>query len=245
VVNEAGGALVRKAHAGIDARVKLLQILLFGIMLFLLHTELGSGLQIAVLAGFLVFLRLPGCALKLTAYYGSFSLLYWLFTGVMHGGAFVATLTLIVFLLRKLSLIVGIYYLFTRAMTIGEFLNALNTLRLPQKLIIPLAVTLRFLPTIGQEVSVIGDALRLRGKPLTVLSFCRAPMEMLEYVFVPLMMRCVLIADELSASAVARGIENPHMHTAMFPLQFRRADAVYLTVLLASSVALVAYEMLL
>jgi energy-coupling factor transport system permease protein len=130
-------------------------------------------------------------------------------------------------------------------MTVGEFLNALNTLRVPQKLIIPLAVTLRFLPTIGQEVNVIGDALRLRGKPLTLLSFCRAPMAMLEYVFVPLMMRCVLIADELSASAVARGIENPQAHTALFPLKFRPADAVYLATLIASSAALIAYEMLL
>jgi energy-coupling factor transport system permease protein len=67
---------------------------------------------------------------------------------------------------------------------------------------------------------------------------------MLEYVFVPLMMRCVRIADELSASAVARGIENPQVHTALLPLKLRLTDAVYLTVLIGSSVALIAYEAL-
>ena len=230
---------------GIDPRVKLLQILLFGVMLFLLRTDIGSGLQIAVLSGFLIFLRLPVCGLKLTLYYGGLSLLYLLLSGVSHGSGIVAAITLIVFLLRKLAPIMGIYYLFTRAMTVGEFLNALNLLRIPQKVIIPLAVTLRFFPTIGVEVGVIQDALRLRGRPLTFLSFCRAPMEMLEYVFVPFMMRCVRIADELSASAVTRGIENPQQHTAMYPLKFRWADAVYLTVLLGSSVGLIVYEALL
>ena len=235
----------RRKGAGIDPRLRLLQILLFGVMLFLLHTDIGSGLQIVVLAGFLAFLRLPACGLKLALYYGGLSLLYLLLGSVNHGSGLCSVITLMVFLLRKLSPIVGIYYLFTRAMTVGEFLNTLNTLRVPQKMIIPLAVTLRFLPTIGQEVGVIRDALRLRGSPLTFFSFCRAPMEMLEYVFVPLMMRCVRIADELSASAVARGIENPQMHTAMYPLKFGWADAVYLTVLVGSSAALVAYEALL
>ena len=139
----------------------------------------------------------------------------------------------------------GIYYLFTRAMTVGEFLRALNKLHVPQKVVIPLAVTLRFFPTIGQEVGVIRDALKLRGRPLTLLSVCRAPMEMMEYVFVPLMMRCVRIADELSASAVARGIENPQPHTAMFPLKFRWADAIYLMALIGSSATLFACEALL
>ena len=235
----------QKKGAGIDPRIKLLQILLFGVMLFLLHTDIGSGLLIAVLAGFLVFLRLPVCGLKLGLYYGGLSLLYLLLKSVNHGGGLVTVFTLILFLLRKLAPIVGIYYLFTRAMTVGEFLNALNKLHVPQKVIIPLAVTLRFFPTIGQEVGVIRDALRLRGRPLTFLSFCRAPMEMLEYVFVPLMMRCVRIADELAASAVARGIENPQMHTAMYPLKLRWVDAVYLAVLVGSSAALVAYEALL
>jgi energy-coupling factor transport system permease protein len=245
-VNKAAAyAETRRKGAGIDPRVKLLQILLFGVMLFLLHTDTGSGLLIAVLAGFLIFLRLPVCGLKLTLYYGGLSLLYLLLGSVNHGSGLLAVITLIVFLLRKLSPIVGIYYLFTRAMTVGEFLNALNKLHVPQKVIIPLAVTLRFFPTIGQEVGVIRDALRLRGRPLTFFSFCRAPMEMLEYVFVPLMMRCVRIADELSGSAVARGIENPQMHTAIYPLKFRWADAIYLTVLVASSAALVAYEALL
>lgn len=240
-----GQATAGRAGARIDPRVKLLQILLFGVILFLLHTNIGNGLQIAVLAGFLIFLRLPICGLKLTLYYGSLSLLYWLLSSASHECGIVAIITLFVFLLRKLSPIVGIYYLFTRAMTVGEFLNALNTLRVPQKVIIPLAVTLRFFPTIGQEVCIIRDALKLRGRPLTFFSFCRAPMEMLECVFVPLMMRCVRIADELSASAVVRGIENPVTHTAMFPLKFRWVDTVYMAVLMGSSSAIIAYEALL
>ena len=221
VIGQTEHVAARRKGAGIDPRIKLLQILLFGVMLFLLRTNIGNGLQIAILAGFLIFLRLPICGLKLMLYYGSLSLLYWLLSSVSHESGIVTIIILVVFLLRKLSPIVGIYYLFTRAMTVGEFLSALNSLRVPQKVIIPLAVTLRFFPTIGQEVGIIRDALRLRGKPLTFLSFCRAPMEMLEYVFVPLMMRCVRIADELSASAVARGIENPLKHTAVFPLKFR------------------------
>lgn len=233
-----------RKDTGIDPRVKLLQILLFGMMLFFLHTNIGNTLQIAVLIGFLIFLRLPVCGLRLALYYGGLSLLDQLLSGAAQY-KIVAAITLIIFLLRKFSSIMGIYYLFIRAMTVGELLSALGALRVPQKIIIPLAVTLRFFPTILQEVSIIRDVLRLRGRPLTFLSFCHRPMEMLEYVFVPFMMRCVRIADELSAAAVARGIENPAKHTAMFPLKFRWQDGVYFTVLIGSSAALIAYEALL
>ena len=229
----------------IDPRVKLFQIILFGTMIFFLHTNIGTGIQIAVLAASLVVLGRLSCGIKLILYYVGINLLYALFSGLGYSSGIVGTLVIIAYVLRKMSPILGIYYLFTKAMTVGEFLNALNKLRVPQKVIIPLAVTLRFFPTIGQEVSIIRDALRLRGRPLTFLSFCRAPMEMLEYVLVPLMMRCIRIADELSASAIARGIENPKMHTAMYPLKFRPADAVYLTILISSSMALAVYEALL
>lgn len=86
--------------------------------------------------------------------------------------------------------------------TVSEFMAAMERLGLPQKLTIPLSVMFRFFPTVGEEYSAIGDAMRMRG-----IHFGGGkPGKMLEYRMVPLMISCVKIGDELSAAALTRGL---------------------------------------
>lgn len=240
MADEAGRAAASRAGAGIDARVKLVHVLVFGILLFVGRSGSSGAVLMATLVGFLVFVRLPKCALKLVLYYGALWLLGWVLSGSSGGGGILGTLALVVFLLRKLAPLLGLYYLFAHAIGVSELVRALSAWRFPRNVMVPLAVALRFFPTIGLEAGVIKDVLRLRGRPLTLLTLCRAPREMLEYAFVPFMMRCVQIADELSASAVARGIENPEPRTALHPLKLRARDGVYLGALAVSSAAVVA-----
>lgn len=58
----------------------------------------------------------------------------------------------------------------------------------------------RFIPTIREEYKAIRGAMRLRD-----LSW-RNPMEMLEYRMVPLLTGLVTIGNELSTSALTRGL---------------------------------------
>lgn len=210
----------------IDPRIKLAQIVVTGLLVFTPRTEIGNITFAIAIASCLCVLGHPRYAARVLLAFGALSAVYWSITLIPSSG-FLAAISMTVFVLRMLVPILGIYYLFTMAMTVSELLQALDTLRVPRVIVIPLAVTLRFFPTIGLEVAAIRDALRVRNRRPSAGGFLRAPLQMLEYVIVPLMMRCITIANELSASAVARGIENPARRTAMRPLRFTQVDAAY------------------
>lgn len=45
---------------------------------------------------------------------------------------------------------------------VNEFLSAMNRVRAPKKLVIPMAVMLRYIPTIQEDWRYITDAMRMR-----------------------------------------------------------------------------------
>ena len=58
---------------------------------------------------------------------------------------------------------------------VGEFLSAMAHLHIPKKLTIPIAVMLRYLPTIREDWHYIKDAMRLRDASPTPWGFLKAP----------------------------------------------------------------------
>lgn len=85
----------------------------------------------------------------------------------------------------------------------------LRQLPLPRRVQLTLVVMLRFAPTVAHEASDVYDAMCTRGflsSPLTVL---RRPLDTLEYVIVPLVLRELTVADELAAAVIVRGIDSP------------------------------------
>jgi energy-coupling factor transport system permease protein len=105
---------------------------------------------------------------------------------------------------------------------------AMRKWHFPQKLIIPLSVTLRYFPAIREEIGHIRDAMKL----------CRITgAARFEAVLVPLMFSAANTADELSAAAVTRGIENPVPKTSVIELRFRPRDYVCIAAGLAFAAA--------
>ncbi len=113
---------------------------------------------------------------------------------------------------------------------VGEFLSAMARLRCPKKLTIPLAVMLRYLPTIREDGRFIRDAMRLRDVSPTFWGFLKAPAMTVNCIYVPLLTAASKAADELSVAAVTRGIENPKPRTSLVKIRMSAAD--YLTVAL-------------
>ncbi len=97
---------------------------------------------------------------------------------------------------------------------------AMRRWRFPQKLVIPLSVTIRYFPAIREEIGHIRDAMKLRK----VTGSAR-----LEGVLVPLMFSAVSTAEELGAAAVTRGIENPVLKTSVIDLRFQPRDYICIT----------------
>ena len=111
-----------------------------------------------------------------------------------------------------------------RTTKVGEFLSAMARLRVPKKLTIPLAVMLRYLPTIREDWHFIKDAMRLRDVSPTLWGFLKAPGMTVNCIYVPLLTAASKAADELSIASVTRGIENPKPRTCLISIRMRTAD---------------------
>ena len=100
----------------------------------------------------------------------------------------------------------------------------LRQLHIPQKLIVAISVTLRYFPAIREEIGHIRDAVKLRN----IRGLSR-----LECTVMPLMVSATETAEELSAAAVTRGIENPARKTSAVSLRLMPADLTGMLLVLA------------
>ena len=116
---------------------------------------------------------------------------------------------------------------------VGEFLSAMARLHIPKKLTIPIAVMLRYLPTIQEDWHYIKDAMRLRDVSPTLWGFLKAPALTVNCIYVPLLTEASKAADELSIASVTRGIENPKPRTCLINIRMQAADFLVLVLFAA------------
>lgn len=115
-------------------------------------------------------------------------------------------------------------------------------MRLPKTVTIPVAVMVRYLPTLGQEYACIRDTMRMRGIEASFPASLLHPLRATEFVLVPILMRCLKVADELAASAVSRGIESRASRTSVRDVRLRVRDGVAAAVLAAFVVGVLAVD---
>ena len=98
---------------------------------------------------------------------------------------------------------------------VRELMVALRKWHIPQGLIIPLSVTVRYFPALKEETGYIRDAMKLRNIH---------GVQKIECLLVPTMISATTTAEELSAAAVTRGIENPAPKTSMIEMKLGVQD---------------------
>ena len=102
---------------------------------------------------------------------------------------------------------------------ISEIITALQKLKCPSFIIIPLIVMFRFFPTLRLELHSIRDAMKLKG-------IKKNPVKLLEYVYAPLLFNCIKISDELNISGATRGLGLYKTSTQTAKIKFGILDAV-------------------
>lgn len=146
------------------------------------------------------------------------------------------------FLFLKFTPMAGAFIIMSQTVQPNELISALEKMYVPRSVTLTLAVTLRFIPTIGLEFGYIRDSMRARGIPLTGGRCLSHPIQMSEYVFLPMMMRFAKVAEELAAAAVTKGIERPGRRGSLYELRLRRADGMYVLAVILSCAVLVWFE---
>ncbi len=107
--------------------------------------------------------------------------------------------------------------------TVSEFIAAVDGFHISKKFSVPVSVMFRFFPAIKEEYGFIRDALRIRG-----IGKLGQPIEMLEYRMVPLLTELMQMGSELSASAMARGLDSPNKRTNVCTSGFHFQDIAVL-----------------
>ena len=220
--------LAASAHRGwlrLDPRTKLLLVMVVNI------AALTRVEQTASLVAFV-------CAALLLASIGSWRALgvqvllfitcratQFLGTQVL-GGAVWQTVGAVGFFMGNFVTVLTMGVYLVRSTTPSELIEGLRRLRAPDAVVIPLAVMLRFFPTLAEELTAVVQAVSLRRLHTSQWGFLREPLTTVEHIMVPFLVSATRIGDELAASALTRGLGGTRSRTTITDLRFRASDVV-------------------
>jgi energy-coupling factor transport system permease protein len=92
---------------------------------------------------------------------------------------------------------------------VSEMTASFTRMGVSRKVTVPVAVAIRYIPTLKEEWLHIRDAMRMRSVTRGIKNPFLRLVKKLECYLVPLFVSSLHSADELSTAAVTRGIENP------------------------------------
>lgn len=201
-----------------DPRTKFILLVIANVVAF---TQQSVLVEVAWGVSLLILITVCGCgkaACKLAIAFGSCLFLQYYVVPIAPQ-VLATTILILATYARKIfpCLIVGAWIVQTTS--VREMTAALRKWHIPQGLIIPLSVTIRYFPAIKEEIGYIRDAMKFRDIHGA---------QKLECYIVPIMMSATTTAEELSAAAVTRGIENPNKKTSIVTMKFAVQDVVCL-----------------
>lgn len=115
--------------------------------------------------------------------------------------------------------VIAAFFLMTTT-SVSEFMGSMKKMHIADKITIPLSVVFRFFPTVKEDAGAISAAMKMRG--ITP----KSPLLMLEYRVVPLVISTVKAGEDLSCSALTRGLGSPKKRTNLCDIGFHFWDWV-------------------
>lgn len=221
----------KRAVFCLDPRIKILMSLILGIVVFLTSKE--STMLLAFMMSFLLLLAfgLPLIAFRYLLAYAVFWALDLIIASIGIPGLRLLFGVFIYSMLKFIPVIMmGTIIFYT--IRVNDFVTAMEQMKMPRYITIPLAVTIRYLPTLKEEFGYMKETMKMRNISLSARSLIKTPLQTLEYVLVPLLLRSVKIADELSAAAITRGIDNECRRTSLSRVRIHIKDWVILVIFL-------------
>ena len=210
-----------------DPRAKLYLLLLANLMLFF---HVGTGAEAVATGLFLLLFFLSGhtrTGIRLSVVYFGLLAIDLFVVPLAGEGVLLNLLSLVSVGVRMMlpCIITGAYAFSTT--TIGELTAALRRMHVPESVIIPCAVVVRFFPTVQEDYHQIHNAMALRGIAEGKGALLLHPMQSLEYILMPLLMNGNNVAQDLSVAALTKGIGLLGTHTCMTELHLTVWDFIY------------------
>jgi len=223
--NEYMQSVKSKTGLSLDPRTKILVMLAVNLPAFTADSWVVLALAAMIPLSLMLFCR-KYSSFGICAVLYALSLLADVFLVDTTAGAVNVVITMVSGVVCRMmpGILMG-YFLLTTT-TVSEFVASMERWHIPKLIIIPLSVMFRFIPTIKEECTAINDAMRMRG-----ISFGKTRggvVSLMEYRLVPLLISSVKIGDELSSSALTRGLGSPVKRTNICKIGFHAADMIYI-----------------
>ena len=204
----------------LDPRTKIVLLILSNFILFFHVSIQYEALMMIVILSLFCFSNKVKTGFKFTILYVVF---YMLNVLDLPNSVVVSFLLMFTNTIRMmLPIIVVGTYTFTTTPT-SEMVCAMRKAHVPESIIIPLVVMIRFFPTAKEDYVHIKEAMSLRGIEISVFH----PLQALEYVLIPLLMNSSVVANALTIAALTKGLSIEGEHTSVAKLRFGLWDLVY------------------
>ena len=220
-------------HNGIryDPRIKLLQVLIIGILAF---TLTGKKYEVLLFLSVFVYGMISG--IYKTCF--KFLVLYVVLFMVAEISPLFISTTIHYFILRFVTLTFAAINM-SRTSDVSEVLASLQNMKIPYYLNIPLAVILRFFPTLKHDFICIRQGIKTRGIDISFLGFLKHPFKIYEMMLIPMLMRMLCTATELSASVETRGLGVSCKKTSYTEVKFRMLDMLLLVIMMVFYITII------
>lgn len=220
--------ITERKHGGtalLDPRCKLLLLISIGFVSYFLTGNIPSLLLILGFGLFLGFGGGASWAVKMILFYGILSYLNALLRYMPIPGLTVMMTVFGVTVLKLVPIVmVGRWVLKTTQM--DDLIVAFQKMKMPQSVIIPFVVTVRYMPTLAAEYRMIRNTMAIRGICDTWWKKLLHPMATVEFILIPLLMRCLKVTDELAASGSTRGLEKEETRHAIHPVRWGGKETI-------------------
>lgn len=133
-------------------------------------------------------------------------------------------------LARMIILIVMAFTLVFRTTRTSQFMSALQKMKVPVHILIPIIIMFRFIPTVQEEWNGIRKAMLLKGISFGPVGIIRHPVTAIEHTLVPLLFSADTIIDELAAASLARGLDGDRPRTCLIQAEMKKTDYICLSI---------------
>ncbi|MBR1588186.1 MAG: energy-coupling factor transporter transmembrane protein EcfT [Kiritimatiellae bacterium] len=195
---------------------------------------------VVIVAAYLLMLAMT--LLSLGVIYGSSRLFMWLLPGEgmsrMMSGALDNFHTPFLRSIPSLNVLLAIGLNFS----VQGFVGTMKSVRLPRFLFLPLLVFCRFVPEFVDVIRQLRDAVRMRGFAVGFGSAILHPFQTIRLTVIPLVVRTLRMADNLSMAAEMKRVGYAKKPTQLRTLRFRRLDFAALAATVLVSAALCIWE---
>ncbi len=230
-------------YSRLDPRVKLLMLAAAGLCAFLTRTLAAqlAALVVALLVA-LVARQRRTVIHVLIATVPLIAFLVW--SGNGGRSMWIYYVRFLAFFVVKFTPPAIFFILLSRLENLSSVIHGLERMRVPRQVTLPLSVAIRFVPSLRYEYASIRDAMRLRGIEPTARRFYAHPAQTAEITIVPLLMRTLKIAEELSISAMTRGIELKGRKEFYASIEWRGLDTIVAVVTILTGALVLLLDLL-